>query len=615
VTCFWNNTQINLVDTPGHVDFTIEVERALRVLDGAILVMDGVAGVQAQTITVNRQMQRYQIPRLIFINKLDRLGADPWAVLDALHERLDITPVLLQYPIGLEGEFVGVINLIDMQAHYFEGQFGEQWIQRDIPEPLTGAAEAARDRLLDQISILSDTMMVELLEDEAVPQHQIWDTLRRGTINLDFTPVLLGSALKNKGVQPLLDAVIRYLPSPCDRGGITATDIATQHPVKIPPDEEAPLVSLAFKLIEDEYGQLTYTRLYAGTLTAGDHLFNSRTQQLTRLYRLIRIEVDKSQEVEQAVAGDIIGLIGPDCMSGDTLCSPKRRVSLEGMMIPEPVVTIALSPESHDDSARLDKALQRFIKEDPTLRLQTDEETGRLLLSGMGELHLNIYLERIRREYGAHVRTDPPAVAYRETITQPAPFDYTLEQHAGSTGQYAHVSGILEPCDGPYQFESQLSGGMLDASLLEACEAGFLDAAQTGWLKGYPVRNIKVILTGATQRPLESIPATFRFAAYQGFMQAFATAHPVLLEPMMQVEIETPTEYIGILQNKLLARRALLLNSQYRSNVVVLLAKVPLAELFGYATEVRSLSHGLATFSMEFAEYCPLPDELLDSTP
>lgn len=613
ITCFWKDTPINLIDTPGHVDFTIEVERALRVLDGAILVLDGVAGIQSQTITVNRQMQRYGIPRITFINKLDRSGANPLEIVDSLQEKLGLTPILLQYPIGAEADFSGVIDLVDMQAHYFAGESGEQWLQCDIPDELKTEAKAARDRLLDQISILSDTMTEELLEEESVPRQQIWDTLRQGTLDLKFTPVLLGSALKNKGVQPLLDAITRYLPSPSDRSTVTATDVATHQSVSILPNASDPLVALAFKLIEDEYGQLTYVRLYAGTLKPGDRLYNSRTQQQTRVNRLIRIEVNKRQDVDSAVAGDIVGLIGPDCASGDTLCSPHRKVSLENMVIPEPVMTLALTPDSLGDAERLEKALHRFVKEDPTLQVTSNPASQELLLSGMGELHLNIYLERIRREYRAAIRVSPPTVAYRETLTQLAPFDYTLDQHAGPIGQYAQVSGYIEPSEAPYQFESRLHQETLSPLLLEACEQGFRDAVQTGWLKGYPIVGVKVILDGATQHPQASTPATFRFAARQGFEQAFAAAHPILLEPMMQLEVETPEEYVGALQSKLLARRALLLGSDYRGDVAVLLAEVPLAEMFGYATELRSHSHGMATFSMKFTEYRPLPDTLLST--
>ena len=421
----------------------------------------------------------------------------------------------MQYPIGAEEDFVGVIDLIEMQAHYFEGDAGEQWLKREIPDELRAEVEAARDRLLDQISILSDTMMEELLDDEPVPPQQIWDTLRQGTLNLKFTPVLLGSALKNKGVQPLLEAIARYLPSPRDRSAVTATDVETHQSIPILPKADDPLVALAFKLIENEYGQFTYARLYAGTLKQGDRLHNSRTQQRVRVNRLIRIEVDKRQEVDSAVAGDIVGLIGPDCASGDTLCSPHRRVSLEGMVIPEPVMTLALTPDSPDDIERLEKALHRFVKEDPTLQVRTGPESHKLLLSGMGELHLNIYLERIWREYRAQVHVGAPAVAYRETLTQAAPFDYTLDQPAGPTEQYAQVSGHIEPCEKPFQFESQLPQEALPPPFLEACEQGFRDAIQTGWLKGYPIVGVKVVLEKAMQHPHASTPATCRFAGRQ----------------------------------------------------------------------------------------------------
>jgi elongation factor G len=620
VTCFWREAQINLIDTPGHVDFTIEVERSLRVLDGAILVLDGVAGVQSQTLTVHRQMQRYRVPRLTFINKLDRQGARPLEVVAALQEKLGITPVLLQYPIGQADQFEGVIDLIEMQAHYFGGDTGEEWVQQPIPAALVEAAQAARAKLLDQVSLLSEEMMVELLDEQTVPAALIWETLRQGTLNLTFTPVLLGSALKNKGVQPLLDAVNRYLPAPTDRPAITATDIETGAPVTIPPVADAPLVALAFKLLEDEYGQLTYARIYAGAIKAGDRLYNSRTQKQLRVNRLIRIEVDRRQELETAAAGEIVGLIGVDCASGDTLCAADRKVSLEGMVVPEPVITLAMTPDSHDDAERLEKALHRFVREDPTLQVHTDPESGKILLSGMGELHLDIYLERIRREYRASVRVGAPAVAYRETITQPASFDYTLEHragehHAGSPGQFAQVQGRLEPWEGSFCFDNQLPAATLPPALVEACEQGCRDAIKTGLLKGYPIMGVKLTLTGAVQHPLESTPMTFRFAARRGFEQAFEAAGPILLEPMMALEIETPSEFVGSIQSKLLSRRALLLGSETRESVVALQAEVPLAEMFGYSTELRSLSHGLATFSMEFAEYCPLPPSLFSTIP
>lgn len=610
-SCFWQDTQINLIDTPGHVDFTIEVERSLRVLDGAIMVLCGVAGVQSQSYTVDRQMRRYRVPRIAFINKLDRLGANPFRVVASLQEKLDLNSLLLQYPIGAEEEFEGIVDLIEMEANYFEGDNGENRISKPIPEHLKNEAQAARERLLDQISIISEEITEKLLAGEEIPKRLIWDTIRQGTLSLEFTPVLLGSALKNKGVQNLLDAVALYLPSPLEREVITATEVASEKEVKVYPEPDDPLVALAFKLIDDEYGQLTYIRIYSGTLHRGDLLYNSRTQKKVRVRRLVRIEVDKRQELESATVGEIVGLIGVDCASGDTLCSPGTNLSLEGIFTPEPVMTIAITPKSQEDIDRIAKALHRFVKEDPTLRVSTDPESQKTLISGMGELHLDIYLERMKREYHAEAYVGAPAVAYRETITKPAKFDYTLKKQTGGAGQYAHVRGSLAPCTEPFIFENRVVGGEIPTQFIFACEQGFRDALKTGWLKGYPIVGVKAILAGGSFHPIDSSEMAFRFAAREGFEQAFAKAKPTILEPMMLLEVETPSQFLGKIQGKLLSRRALLLGSETRDNEVVLRAEVPLAEMFGYSTELRSLSQGMATFSMEFAEYSLLPENLI----
>jgi elongation factor G len=609
ITCFWNDTQINLIDTPGHVDFTIEVERSLRVLDGAVMVLCGVAGVQSQTITVDRQMRRYRVPRIAFINKLDRVGANPFRVVEALKEKLGLKPVLLQLPIGIEETLVGIIDLIEMTAHYFEGENGERRVIKPIPEHLQVEAQAARDQLLDQISLLSEEMMTLLLAGEEVPKPMIWETLRQGTLSHAFIPVLLGSALKNKGVQNVLDAVALYLPSPVEREMVTAIEIPTQEEVQVAPNPTDPVVALAFKLV-DLFGQLTYVRLYSGTLHQGDRLYNSRTQKLVRINRLVRIEVDKLQELTVATAGEIVGLVGVDCASGDTLCAVGTNLSLEGIFVPEPVMTLAVTPKSQEDVERMTKALHRFVHEDPTLHVGHDPESNKTLISGMGELHLDIYLERMKREYHAEVYVGKPAVAYRETITQPASFDYTLKKQTGGTGQFAHVIGRLEPCEGAFLFENRVVEGAIPSQFMATCEQGFRDALKTGWLKGYPIMGVKVILEGGSHHPVDSSEMAFRYAARQGFEQGFALAHPILLEPMMLLEVETPNEFWGRIQGKLLARRALLLGSENRDHNVVLRAEVPLAEMFGYSTELRSLSHGMATFSMEFAEYRPLPEHL-----
>lgn len=611
ITCFWHDTQINLIDTPGHVDFTIEVERSLRVIDGAIIVLCGVAGVQSQSITVDRQMKRYHVPRIAFINKLDRIGANPFRVVAALKEKLGLNPILLQYPIGSEDKFAGVIDLIEMTANYFVGENGEERIIQPIPADLQAPAQAARDTLLDQVSIHSEEMMAKLLGGEDIPKEMIWDVIRQGTLSLEFTPVLLGSALKNKGVQNLLDAVALYLPSPLEREVVTATDVANDTQVEVYPETSAPTVALAFKLIDDEFGQLTYTRLYAGTLKSGDRLYNSRTKKQVRINRMIRIEADKRQELQSATAGEIVGLIGVDCASGDTLCSVGMNLALESIFVPEPVMTIAITPKSKEESDRISKALHRFVREDPTFHVSTDPESHKILMSGMGELHLEIYLERMKREYHADVYVSPPAVAYRETITKSATFDYTWKKQTGGTGQFAHVIGRLEPCEETFVFENRVVGGAIPNQFIAACEQGFKDALKTGWLKGYPIMGVKVILTGGSHHPIDSSEIAFRVAARQGFEQAFAQANPTILEPMMLLEVETPSQFLGRIQGKLLSRRALLLGSETRDHDVVIRAQVPLAEMFGYATELRSLSQGMATFSMEFAEYRQLAENLV----
>ncbi|WP_019502168.1 elongation factor G [Pseudanabaena sp. PCC 6802] len=611
ITCFWKDTQINLIDTPGHVDFTIEVERSLRVLDGAIMVLDGVAGVQSQTYTVDRQMRRYQVPRLVFINKLDRVGADPFRVFDTLKEKLDLNPILLQYPIGMEDKFVGVIDLIEMTANYFEGENGERVLSQSIPPHLQVEAQAARDRLLDRISIHSEEMMAKLLDGLEIPKQTIWDTIRQLTLSREFVPVLMGSAFKNKGIQNLLDAIALYLPSPLEREAVTATDVAMAREVQISPEPSDPFVALAFKLIEDEFGQLTYTRLYAGTLHRGDRLFNSRTKKTVRVNRLVRIEVDKRQELEFASAGEIVGLVGVNCASGDTLCSVGTNLALEGIFVPEPVISIAITPKSREDIDRISKALHRFEREDPTLHVSTDPESHKTLMAGMGELHLDIYLERMKREYHAEAYVSAPAVAYRETITGKSGFDYTFKKQTGGAGQYAHVVGSLEPCTEPFLFENRISGGAIPAQFVPACEQGCRDALKTGWLKGYPIVGVKVILSGGSYHAIDSSEIAFRYAARQGFEQGFARAKPTILEPMMLLEVETPSEFWGKIQGKLLSRRALLLGTETRNHYTIVRAEVPLAEMFGYATELRSLSQGMATFTMEFAEYRQLPENLM----
>ena len=612
-TCFWHDTQINLIDTPGHVDFSIEVERSLRVLDGAIMVLCGVAGVQSQSFTVDRQMKRYRIPRIAFVNKLDRLGANPLRVVSALKEKLGLNPLLLQYPIGAEDRFEGVIDLIEMKANYYEGEHGERLVSKPIPEHLQLEAQTAREELLECVSILSEEMMEQILAESEIPPQLIWDTIRQGTLSLEFTPVLLGSALKNKGIQNLLDAVSLYLPSPVERELVTATNISTKEEVKVNPQPDSPVVALAFKLIDDEFGQLTYTRIYSGTLNQGDRLINTRTQQKLRVRRLVRIEVDKRQELESATVGEIVGLMGIECASGDTLCSLGTNLALEGILTPDPVMTLAITPQNQEDSDCITKALNHFVKEDPTLHITTDPESNKTLISGMGELHLDIYLERMKREYHAEAYIGAPAVAYRETITQAATFDYTVQQQIGKTEQYAQVRGRIELYSSRFLFEDRVKKKEIPTQFISACEQGFRDAVNTGWLKGYPIIGVKVTLEGGAFDSTHSSEMAFRIAARNGFEQGFAAAKPTILEPMMLLEVETPSEFLGKIQGQLISRRALLLGSSTRANFEIVRAEVPLAEMLGYSTELRSLSQGMATFSMEFAEYRPLAQNLIDT--
>lgn len=614
-TCFWQETQINLIDTPGHVDFTIEVERSLRVLDGGIMVFCGVGGVQSQSYTVDRQMKRYGIPRIAFINKLDRIGANPFRVLKAMEDKLNLTPIFLQYPIGKEDEFKGVVDLINMVAYYYEGDYGEKKITREIPPELQQVSQQAREKLLDKLSLYSDKITQKWLSGEPIPEEMIVDTIRQGTLNLALTPVLLGTALKNKGIQDLLDGINYYLPSPFERTAVTATDLNTNTPVTITPKSEGDVVALAFKLIEDDYGQLTYTRLYSGTIQKGDVLYNSRTKKKVRVTRLVRIEVNKRQELEQAFVGEIVGLMGVNCASGDTLTSlnMKPSLSLEGIQIPEPVITLSITPKNKQDEEKIAKALHRFADEDPTFYVKNDPESNNILISGMGELHLDIYLERMRREYKADVYVSSPAVAYRETITQMATFDYTLNKEIGKIDFYAKIQGSLEPSQDSFVFENKISPRTLSPQFVAACEQGFKDAMTNGYLKGYPIVGVKVTLENVECDPNHSSEMAFRIAAKEGFEEGFLKADPTLLEPLMLLEIETPDEFVGQIQSKLLSRRAILLESETGDTYTVIKAEVPLSELLGYSTELRSLSQGMATFSMELSDYCPLPSHLIDN--
>jgi elongation factor G len=608
-SCVWKDVQINLIDTPGHVDFTIEVERALRVLDGAIMVLCAVAGVQSQSITVDRQMKRYGIPRIAFINKMDRVGANPFRVVQALRDKLKLNALLLQYPIGSEDKFDGVIDLIEMTATYFEGEKGERLIIKEIPEHLFADAFVNREKMLDELSMFSEILMEKLVEGEDISKELIWNTIRQATLRLELTPVLLGSAYKNKGVQNLLDAVMAYLPSPVDREVVMAfANKETKVPVYA--DKDSSLVALAFKITDEKFGQLTYTRIYSGILHPGDVVYNSRTGRRVQIGRIVRMHANSRVDVKEATAGDIIALVGIDCASGDTFCSEGTHLSLETMFVPEPVITMAILPKKQEDLERMSKALHRFQHEDPTFRVKLDKESGETLISGMGELHLQIYVERMLREYKAEVDVGAPAVAYRETISQGAEFDYRLKKQHGGSGQFAHITGRIEPEEDIFLFENRVVGGVIPKEFIPACEKGFREAITSGVLIGYPVTGVKVVLNGGSYHNVDSNEMTFRVAAKQALITALAQAKSVILEPIMLVEVETPNQFVGKVQGDLMSRRGLLLGSEVIDTYTVIHAQVPLKEMFGYSTTLRSLSAGQATFSMEFAQMKQVPMNL-----
>ncbi len=606
----WKDHTINLIDTPGHVDFTIEVERALRVLDGAILVLCSVAGVQSQSITVDRQMKRYNVPRLAFVNKCDRSGANPMRVTDQLREKLGHNAVMMQLPLGLEAAHEGVIDLIEMKAARFEGASGEKVVWGEIPDNLRIEAEARREVMLDAVSMFSDQLTEAILEESVTPEL-VHDAVRRGVLANELTPVFLGSAYKNRGVQLLLDAVIRYLPDPTEvqneaveilRGGDERSFVLSN-------DADDDLVAHAFKLEDGPYGQLTYVRLYQGVLRKGSDIVNVRTGKKVKVGRLGRMHADQMEDIETATAGDIVALFGIDCASGDTFTSGPQ-ISLTSMHVPEPVVSLAILPGDAKSQAKVSKALHRFTREDPTFRTAVDPETGDTLIRGMGELHLDVYVERMRREFGAAVTTGAPKVAYRETITQPAAFNYVHRKQTGGSGQYAKVIGRVEPSDdGQFHFESAVVGGNIPTEYIGACEKGFQSCMEAGAYIGAPVQGLKVTLEDGDSHAVDSSDMAFQTACRMAFREVYGQAKPVALEPLMLVSVEGPGEMQGEVLKTLMQRRGIIVGTTEDDGFVRIDAHVPLGEMFGYANVLRSATAGKAEFTMEFARYAPAPAE------
>lgn len=613
-TVQWKETTINLIDTPGHVDFTVEVERSLRVLDGAILVLCAVGGIQAQTFTIDRQMRRYHVPRLAFINKLDRIGADPKNVVRQLRERLRCDAVLMQLPLGRESGFEGVIDLVRRHAVYFEGAFGEVVRIGPIPDGMKTEAAQARHALLEALSMYSDEILELLLSEQEVPEDLIHRVIRLAVVNEQLTPVFLGSAYRNKGVQPLLDAVVDYLPSPCDVEVKALAPGDPPHPLRLRPEASKPAVAMAFKIVEDAFGTLTFLRVYQGRFSKGATLFNQRTGRRERFSRIVRMHADQREEVEVAEAGDIVAVLGLDCASGDTYASEYPYCSLERMFVPEPVIRVAIEPVDRQGADRLARALQRFRREDPTLQLTTDEESGDTLLAGMGQLHLEVYVERIRREYGVEVRVGAPRVNYREAPTQPATFNTRHRKQTGGVGQFAHIIGRLEPLPEdsphPFVFESRVAGGRIPREFIPAVEKGLRQAIAKGPLAGYPVVGLKVILEDGSYHEVDSSDLAFQICAQTAMREAFPRTRPVLLEPVMKIEIECPGQFQGAVVGDLTARRGMVLATETLGAVARIEGEVPLAETFEYSTDLRSLTQGQGTFTLEFARYKRLPPSI-----
>ena len=609
--CVWQDTHINIIDTPGHVDFTIEVERALRVLDGAVLVLCSVAGVQSQSITVDRQMKRYGVPRIAFINKCDRQGANPVRVRDQLREKLGHNAVLTQIPIGLEESHEGMIDLVTMRATYFRGDAGEDVHETDIPPELQEEAEAFREEMLDSASMFSDELTEAILMEEDISPELVHQAIRNGTLKQKMTPVLLGSAYKNKGVQPLLNAVTNWLPSPRDVVN-EAIDLDNDNAkVNVPSDPDGPMLALAFKLEDGRYGQLTYLRVYTGKIKRGDTIYNARNRNKIKVGRLVRMHADEMEEIETASAGDIIAIFGVDCYSGDTFCDGTAWKSLTSIHVPDPVISIAIKPVDSTAQTNMSKALQRFSKEDPTFRVGTDAETSETIISGMGELHLDVYIERMKREYKAEVETSPPRVSYRETITRRADFNYTHKKQTGGSGQYGRVAGYIEPMsdedEGNYIFVDKIKGGVIPREFIPAVDKGFQSMLEKGRLIGAPVVRIKTLINDGNSHAVDSSDRAFQSAAQGAWREAYARCKPVVLEPIMKVSIEGPTEFQGAIIGTLNQRRGSISGMQEEDGYATVDAEVPLAEMFGYATTLRSSTQGKAEFTMEFARYLPAP--------
>lgn len=609
----WKEHVINVIDTPGHVDFTIEVERSLRVLDGAILVLCSVAGVQSQSITVDRQLKRYHVPRIAFVNKCDRTGANPLKVRMQLREKLGLNAYMMQLPIGLEDKLEGVIDLITMKALYFEGDSGTELRVAEIPAHLIDDAKKYREEMIDAASMFSDELAEAFLEG-AETEDMIRSAVRAGTLKEAFVPVFLGSAYKNKGIQPLLDAVTYYLPNPTEITNKALNLDKNEEPVVLSSNADDPVVSLGFKLEDGKYGQLTYVRIYQGTLKKGGELYNTRSRKKFKVGRLVRMNSAEMEDISEGGPGDIVALFGVDCASGDTFCGGDLNYAMSSMFVPDPVISLSVTPKDKKSADQMGKALNRFTKEDPTFRSYVDPESNQTIIQGMGELHLDVYIERMRREYKCEVETGMPQVAYREAISQRADFNYTHKKQTGGSGQFGRVAGFIEPtAEQDYEFVDQIKGGAIPSEFIPSCDKGFKAAVKKGTLIGFPIVGVRITINDGQTHPVDSSDMAFQAAAIGAFREAYKKASPIVLEPIMKVSIEGPQEFQGNIFGLINQRRGIILASTEDEQFTRVDAEVPLSEMFGFSTILRSSTQGKAEYSMEFAKYGKAPQSITET--
>lgn len=615
-TCYWKGHKINIIDTPGHVDFTVEVERSLRILDGAVAVFSAKEGVEPQSETVWRQADKYHVPRIAYVNKMDVIGADFFNVIDMIRERLGANPVAIQIPIGKEDTFRGIVDLIKMEAIIYKDDLGTVMDETEIPEDLKPLAEEYREKLLEAIAEVDETIMEKYLEGEEITEEEIHAALRKGTINGELVPVVCGSSYKNKGVQPLLDAIVNYLPSPLDLPPVKGMSIDGGEELERKPDDNEPFSALAFKIMADPYvGKLAFFRVYSGTLKAGSYVLNSTKGKKERIGRILRMHANHREEIDAVYTGDIAAAVGlKDTTTGDTLCDENHPILLESMDFPEPVISVAIEPKTKAAQEKMSIALSKLAEEDPTFKTYTDQETGQTIIAGMGELHLEIIVDRLRREFNVECNVGKPQVAYKETITKPVRVEGKFIRQSGGRGQYGHVWLEMEPAprgEG-YIFENRIVGGVIPKEFIPAVDAGIQEAMQNGVLGGYPVIDVKVALVDGSYHEVDSSDMAFKIAGSIAFREGMKKADPVLLEPIMKVEVVVPEEYMGDVIGDLNARRGKVEGMETRSGARVIRAFVPLAEMFGYATDLRSKTQGRGTYTMQFHHYEEVPKNIAE---